>query len=77
MWESKEKQQPWGNILDCNVTLIPYQHVVTMVKLTSGPINGTAICKITKVIFLFYSIVARAWWSGYVLPRTSGKICVS
>lgn len=54
-----------------NVTLIPYQHVVTVVRLTSGSVNGTAICKITEVIFLFYSIAASIQWSGYVLPRAA------
>lgn len=54
-----------------NVTLIPYQHVVTVVRLTSGSVNGTAICKITTVIFLFYSIAASIQWSGYVLPRAA------
>lgn len=57
--------------MDCNVTLVPYQHVVTMVRPTSGSIDGTAICKITKVLFLLYSIVASTQWSGYVLPRAA------
>lgn len=37
------------------MTLIPYQHAVTMVRLTSGSINGTALCEITKEVFLFRS----------------------
>lgn len=57
--------------MDCNVAWNPYQHVVTMVRLTSGSINETAICEITKIIFLLCSIVASTWSSGYVLPRAA------
>lgn len=52
--------------MDFSVTLIPYQCVVRVVRLTTGSVS-----KKTEEVFLFYSIVASTQRSGYVLPRAA------
>lgn len=78
--KTKNKNPPTQSRVDtkdCNVPLIPCQHVVTMVRLTSGSIRGTTVCKITKEVFLFRSGKCSVVRLCPSKGSTSRKICVN